>query len=105
MLKLPISALDLGFVHRGTTSGQAVAQLVTLAQRAEQLGFHRFWTAEHHGTPSVASTVPPVLAARLAAATSSIRVGSGGVMLPNHSPVVVAESSAPWAPSTPAAST
>jgi luciferase family oxidoreductase group 1 len=91
VLDLPISVLDLGLVQAGTASGQALSQLVTLAQRAEQLGFHRFWIAEHHGSPFVSSTVPPVLVARLAAATSSIRVGSGGVMLPNHSPVVVAE--------------
>jgi luciferase family oxidoreductase group 1 len=91
MLELPISVLELGLVQDGTSSGRAFAQLVTLARRAEQLGFYRFWVAEHHGSPSTASTVPPVLTARVAAATSSIRVGSGGVMLPNHSAVIVAE--------------
>ena len=65
--------------------------MITLARRAEQLGYYRFWVAEHHGTPHFASAVPPVLAARLAAATTTIRVGAGGVMLPNHTPLVVAE--------------
>lgn len=65
--------------------------MITLAGRAEQLGYYRFWVAEHHATPYFASAVPPALAARLAAATTTIRVGAGGVMLPNHTPLVVAE--------------
>src|SRR5690625_6746397 len=59
--------------------------------RAEKLGYHRFWVAEHHGVPGIASAAPTVLMAAVAAATSTIRVGSGGVMLPNHQPLVVAE--------------
>jgi luciferase family oxidoreductase group 1 len=91
MINLPISVLDLALVQSGSTTGRALAQMIAFARRAEQLGFSRFWVAEHHGSPTFASTVPPVLVARVAAHTSSIRVGSGGVMLPNHSPLVVAE--------------
>ena len=71
--------------------GDALAATTELARRAEELGYDRFWVAEHHNMPTVASTSPPVLMAHLAASTSSIRVGSGGVMLPNHAPLVVAE--------------
>ena len=70
---------------------QALADTTALAQRAEELGYLRFWVAEHHNMPSVASTSPPVLIAHLGASTTSIRIGSGGVMLPNHAPLVVAE--------------
>ena len=88
---LPRSVLDLSTVSAGRTSGEALADTTTLAQRAEALGYERFWVAEHHNMATVASTSPPVLIAHLAAATSSIRIGSGGVMLPNHAPLVVAE--------------
>ena len=88
---LPLSVLDLAIVGEGGTSASALRDSVTLAQRAEQLGYTRFWVAEHHNMPSVASTSPPVLMAHLAAATERISVGSGGVMLPNHAPLVVAE--------------
>jgi luciferase family oxidoreductase group 1 len=87
----PLSVLDLAVVHEGGTTGDALAATTTLAQRAEHLGYHRFWVAEHHNMPLVASTSPPVLMAHLAARTSQIRVGSGGIMLPNHAPLVVAE--------------
>jgi luciferase family oxidoreductase group 1 len=87
----PLSVLDLAIVTEGGTSGAALADATVLAQRAEALGFRRFWVAEHHNMPSVASTTPPVLMAHLAAKTSRIRVGSGGIMLPNHPALVVAE--------------
>ncbi len=85
------SVLDLALVGTGTTSADALTETTTLAQRAEALGYHRFWVAEHHNMPMVASTAPSVLIAHLAASTDRIRIGSGGVMLPNHPPLVVAE--------------
>lgn len=88
---MPLSVLDLAPVAAGTTAGQALHQTARLARRAEELGYRRFWVAEHHNLPSIASSAPAVLIAHLAAATSRIRVGSGGVMLPNHPPLVVAE--------------
>jgi luciferase family oxidoreductase group 1 len=90
-MSLPRSVLDLSTVSAGHTSAQALADTTVLARRAEELGYLRFWVAEHHNMPTVASTSPPVLLAHLGASTSSIRLGSGGVMLPNHAPLVVAE--------------
>lgn len=78
-------------VNAGGTSAQALATTTAVAQRADALGYRRFWVAEHHNMPSVASTTPPVLMAHLAARTERIRIGSGGIMLPNHPPLVVAE--------------
>jgi luciferase family oxidoreductase group 1 len=89
--ELPLSVLDLSPVAVGTTSGQALDNTTQLARRTEELGYRRFWVAEHHNMPAIASSAPAVLIAHLAAATSTIRVGSGGVMLPNHAPLVVAE--------------
>ncbi|WP_404434677.1 LLM class flavin-dependent oxidoreductase [Microbacterium lacus] len=86
-----LSILDLVPVRAGQSSAQAIAASLALAVRADELGFARFWFAEHHNMPAVASTTPPVLIAAAASRTSRIRVGSGGVMLPNHSPLVVAE--------------
>jgi len=86
-----LSVLDLIPVRDGQTTGQALAASVALARRAESAGFHRYWVAEHHNMPAVASTNPPVLIAMLAGATQQLRVGSGGIMLPNHAPLVVAE--------------
>ncbi len=86
-----MSALDLAIVSEGKTSAGALADTTTLAQRADALGLTRFWVAEHHNMRTVASTSPAVLIAHLAATTEHIRVGSGGVMLPNHPPLVVAE--------------
>ncbi|GAB3030987.1 LLM class flavin-dependent oxidoreductase [Parafrigoribacterium mesophilum] len=88
---LSLSVLDLIPVRSNQTSADAVAATVALARRADELGFRRYWVAEHHNMPSVASTNPPVLIGILAASTRNIRVGSGGVMLPNHAPLVVAE--------------
>jgi luciferase family oxidoreductase group 1 len=91
VINVPLSVLDLSPVAAGTTSGQALRQTTQLAVRTEQLGYRRFWVAEHHNMPAIASSAPAVLIAHLAAATATIRVGSGGVMLPNHAPLVVAE--------------
>ena len=88
---LTLSVLDLIPVRTGQTSAHAFAASIALAQRADELGYERYWVAEHHNMPSVASTNPPVLVGILAAKTKRIRVGSGGVMLPNHSPLVIAE--------------
>ncbi|WP_448811315.1 LLM class flavin-dependent oxidoreductase [Agromyces bauzanensis] len=88
---LRLSVLDLVPVRTGQSSAGAVAASVRLAQLADRLAYTRYWFAEHHNMPAVASTTPPVLIAATAARTSRIRVGSGGVMLPNHAPLVVAE--------------
>jgi luciferase family oxidoreductase group 1 len=89
--KVPLNVLDLASREAGATNADAVAGSIRLAQAAEALGFQRFWVAEHHGMPAVASSAPAVLIAGIAARTERIRVGSGGVMLPNHAPLVVAE--------------
>ena len=86
-----LSVLDLAGVGVGASVGDALAATTELAVQAEQLGYHRFWVAEHHGMPAVASSAPAVLLAHLAANTHSIRLGSGGVMLPNHAPMAIAE--------------
>src|SRR3954454_24638317 len=88
---VPLSILDLAGVGTGSTPREALLSTTELAVRAEALGYHRFWVAEHHGIPPVASASPPVLSPHLAAVTSTIRLGSGGVMLPNHAPLAVAE--------------
>lgn len=88
---IPLSVLDLASRPADGTNADAVAGTVRLAQAAEALGYDRFWVAEHHGMPAIASSAPAVLIAGVAAATERIRVGSGGVMLPNHAPLVVAE--------------
>jgi luciferase family oxidoreductase group 1 len=87
----PLSILDLAPIAAGSSAADALAETTALARRADELGFRRFWVAEHHNIPSVASTSPETLIAHLAANTRRIRVGSGGVMLPNHSPLAVAE--------------
>jgi len=86
-----LSVLDKSPVARNESPTQALARTVALAQRAEALGFERFWVAEHHNTPELASSSPEVLIAHLAAHTSAIRIGSGGVMLQHYSPYKVAE--------------
>jgi luciferase family oxidoreductase group 1 len=86
-----LSVLDLVPVRTDQTTGDAIAATVSLARTADTLGYRRFWVAEHHNMPAVAATNPPVLIAMIAGATGQIRVGSGGVMLPNHAPLVVAE--------------
>ncbi|MEO6867393.1 MAG: LLM class flavin-dependent oxidoreductase [Gaiellales bacterium] len=91
ILSVPISVLDVAPVPRGTSSAEALASALAYADAADRLGFHRIWYAEHHNMPGIASSAPEVLIATVAARTSRIRVGSGGVMLPNHAPLMVAE--------------
>ncbi|MCX4969544.1 LLM class flavin-dependent oxidoreductase [Streptomyces sp. NBC_00654] len=88
---VPLSVLDLVTVGQGRTATQALRTSVDIAQLTERRGFHRFWVAEHHSMPGVASSSPAVILAHLAAHTERIRLGSGGVMLPNHAPLVIAE--------------
>lgn len=88
---IPLSILDLASVRQGTTVADAFRDTVTLAQAAEAAGFSRFWLAEHHGMPGVASAATAVLIGHVAGATRTIRVGAGGIMLPNHAPLQVAE--------------
>jgi luciferase family oxidoreductase group 1 len=88
---VPVSVLELAPVGDGASPASALRDSIERAEVADDLGFHRFWVAEHHNMPGIASSSPPVLLAAVAAATSSIRVGSGGVMLPNHAALAVAE--------------
>ncbi len=90
-MRVPLSILDLATVDRGTSVGESLRASVDLAQRAEARGFTRVWYAEHHNIGSIASSATSVVIAHVAAHTESIRLGSGGIMLPNHSPLVIAE--------------
>jgi luciferase family oxidoreductase group 1 len=90
-LPVPLSVLDLCPVPTGESAGEALRRCVDLARHADRWGLRRFWVAEHHNLPGIASAAPAVLAGQIAAATSRIRVGSGGVMLPNHAPLTLAE--------------
>ncbi len=87
----PLSILDLASINRGMTAADAFAASVALAQRAEARGYQRVWYAEHHNMRTIASSATSVLIAHVAAHTSTIRLGSGGIMLPNHSPLTIAE--------------
>ncbi|WP_374275557.1 LLM class flavin-dependent oxidoreductase [Brevundimonas sp.] len=89
--RIPLSVLDLSPVPEGSDVSASLANTLTLAQRAETLGFKRFWLAEHHSMPGIASAATSVVIAHVAAGTSTIRVGAGGVMLPNHAPLQIAE--------------
>ncbi len=88
---VPLSVLDLSPVPSGTLASAALHRTVQLARAAERFGYHRYWLAEHHNVPSVASSAPEVLIAAVAGATTTLRVGAGGIMLPNHAPLKVAE--------------
>ncbi|WP_182334124.1 LLM class flavin-dependent oxidoreductase [Stenotrophomonas acidaminiphila] len=88
---IPLSVLDLAPVCEGATPGQAFADMLDLARHAERWGYHRYWLAEHHNMPGIASAATSVLIGHVAGGTSRIRVGAGGIMLPNHSPLQVAE--------------
>ena len=88
---IPFSILDLSPVPMGSTVSQALRNTIDLARRAEAWGYHRYWLAEHHSLPGVASAATSIVIAQVAAATSAIRVGAGGIMLPNHAPLVIAE--------------
>ncbi len=87
----PLSVLDLSVVTTGTPPAKALRNSIDLAHHVDRLGYVRYWVAEHHNLSSVASPVPAIMIGQIAAATQQIRVGSGGVMLPNHAPLVVAE--------------
>ena len=88
---IPLSVLDLAPILEGGDAAQSFRNSLDLAQHAERLGYRRFWLAEHHNIPSVASAATSVLIAHVAGGTSTIRVGAGGIMLPNHPPLVIAE--------------
>jgi luciferase family oxidoreductase group 1 len=88
---IPLSILDLAPITQGGDAAQSFRRTVELAQHAETHGFKRFWLAEHHGMPGIASAATAVLLSHVAAKTKTLRVGAGGVMLPNHSPLVIAE--------------
>src|SRR6187551_2528466 len=88
---IPFSFLDLCPVTEGGSVAESLAHTVDVAQHAERWGFNRFWMAEHHGMPGIASAATAVLIGHVAGSTSRIRVGAGGIMLPNHSPLVIAE--------------
>jgi len=90
-MSVPLSILDLAFVGAGQSAGEALAGSVALAQRAEAWGYRRVWYAEHHNMSIIASSATSVLIAHVAAHTRSIRLGAGGIMLPNHAPLVIAE--------------
>ena len=90
-MKFPLSVLDLSPISDGSSGAQAVRNTLDLGRHADRLGFHRYWLSEHHNIPSVVSTAPEVMIGHIAAATRRMRVGSGGIMLPNHSPLHVAE--------------
>src|SRR5271168_4369171 len=91
MTRIPVSILDLAPIRRGETASDSFAASVVLAQRAEALGYQRIWYAEHHNIASIASSATSVLIAHVGAQTRTIRLGSGGVMLPNHAPLLIAE--------------
>ncbi len=90
-MSIPISILDLAPIVEGGTAAQALRNAADLARHAERWGFARYWLAEHHNMPGIASAATSIAIAHVAAATSSIRVGAGGIMLPNHAPLVIAE--------------
>jgi luciferase family oxidoreductase group 1 len=89
--ELAVSVLDLVGMRAGETAGQAIAKSVDLAQHVERLGYRRYWLAEHHSIAGLACSATSILIGHVAAATKTIRVGSGGIMLPNHAPLIVAE--------------
>ncbi len=90
-MSVPLSVLDLAPIGRGQTAADSIAASVTLAQRAEETGYRRVWYAEHHNMPGIASSATSVLIAHVGAQTRRIRLGAGGIMLPNHSPLTIAE--------------
>jgi luciferase family oxidoreductase group 1 len=88
---IPLSVLDLSPIAEGSDAAQSFRNTLDLAQHAERFGFRRYWLAEHHGMPGIASAATSILIGHVAGGTSTIRVGAGGIMLPNHSPLVIAE--------------
>ena len=89
--RIPFSVLDLSPICAGSSAAQSLANTLDLARHAERLGYHRYWLAEHHNMPGIASAATSVVIGHVAAGTRTIRVGAGGIMLPNHAPLVVAE--------------
>src|SRR3954464_6906132 len=90
-MSTPFSVLDLSPITEGGDAAQSFRNTLDLAQHAEQWGFNRYWLAEHHGMPGIASAATSILISHVASGTKTIRVGAGGIMLPNHSPLVIAE--------------
>src|SRR5471032_1096821 len=90
-LMIPFSILDLSPIAEGSNAAASLRNTLELAQHGERWGYHRYWLAEHHGMPGIASAATAVVMAHVAAGTSTIRVGAGGIMLPNHAPLVIAE--------------
>lgn len=88
---IPLSVLDLAMINEGSNAGESFKNSADLARHVEKWGFNRYWLAEHHNMPGVASSATSVIIGHIAGATSSIRVGAGGIMLPNHAPLVIAE--------------
>src|ERR1700750_1854553 len=88
---VPLSILDLSPVSAGSSGATSLRNSLDLARLADRLGYTRYWVAEHHNLPSIASSAPDIMIGQIAAITEHIRVGSGGVMLPNHAPLMVAE--------------
>ena len=88
---IPLSVLDLSPINEGSNATQSFKNSAKLAQHVEELGFNRYWLAEHHNMPGIGSSATSVLIGHIAGATKRIRVGSGGIMLPNHAPLVIAE--------------
>ena len=89
--RIPFSVLDLSPITMGSDAGRSLRNTLDLAQHAERWGYRRYWLAEHHGMPGIASAATSVVICHVASGTSTIRVGAGGIMLPNHSPLVIAE--------------
>src|SRR6059058_3381090 len=88
---IPLSILDLSPITEGSDAGQALRNSLDLARHIEALGYRRYWMAEHHNLPGIASAATAVALAHIAAGTNKIRIGAGGIMLPNHAPLMVAE--------------
>ena len=90
-MPVPLSILDLAIIGKGETARESLEGSTALAQRAEELGYRRIWYAEHHNNSAIASSATSVLIAHIAANTQNIRLGAGGIMLPNHAPLTIAE--------------
>src|SRR5271169_4558591 len=88
---IPFSVLDLSPVIQGATPADSFRNTLDLAQHAERWGYHRYWLAEHHNIPGIASAATAVVIGHVAGGTSTMRIGAGGIMLPNHAPLVIAE--------------
>src|SRR5664279_5232370 len=91
LYEIPVSVLDLATIVEGETPADSFRKSLEIARRVEQLGYNRYWFAEHHNMQNIASSATSVLIGYIAGGTSTIRVGSGGVMLPNHAPLIIAE--------------